>query len=377
MLASSRPRTLMCWPYGLLALVIGCTGTETPTQPDRVTLGEPGAVATTSEDLVQPELSRLTSIGCTALGDSAIVGAIGVPVSPNRLERFDCRGVPRDSVARTVVSLLSNAASANGHATMMEFGTWELINFWQDCTTEGGTGEGSYEDGVWVLPDIGVSCTTWYVYQWVPDPGGNGTPPDSPPDEPPGGGGGGDGHHGEDDPPNVDSLPLVEQHSFEPDDLLQPTDTINCSLLQENQTVTLYCNAPQLREGPSSYGSRLQSAISRMRSLGGICGDFADALDSVNVRNAIRYSPTFPHSAWSTKGLGGMGGVLVRELYFSNYFDSDHQGMIASGPDSQQVTLQLILAHEAEHLIDGSASHIDPLATLMTHTLECSDLREN
>jgi hypothetical protein len=92
--------------------------------------------------------------------------------------------MPHDSVVRMVAEVLSTAASSDGHATMMEVGTWELINVWQDRHGEGENNDApaTYENGIWEVPELVVKgCTTWYMYQWVPEEGGGGEPPDAPP----------------------------------------------------------------------------------------------------------------------------------------------------------------------------------------------------
>jgi hypothetical protein len=353
---------------------MGCGG-DSLTQPPAALPITPGELTGPTDYVIPPSWNRLTAIGCIPLGDSAVVGAIGVPISPSRLARYDCHGVARDSVARTVAEMLSTAAAADGRVTMMEFGTWELINYWQECSGESDDAAATYENGIWVLPDIGVSCTTWYEYQWVPEEGGGGEPPDAPPDEPPGGGGGsGDGgHQGDDPPPVVDSAGV---DFFEPEYVTLPGDSLDCHLNYNNAAVTDYCAARGLIGRPASYRSRIEAANERMRAIGGICATFAATVDSLLARDAIHLSNHFVYSGWSTGGWGGTGGMSILESYVTSFYDWDHHTYFQNTVPRQNVTLQLVLAHEAEHLTDylHQLNHIDADGNLMPHSVQCSDL---
>lgn len=116
--------------------------------------------------------------------------------------------------------------------------------------------------------------------------------------------------------------------------------------------------------------NRLLAANNRMRSKGGICQTLAGIVDSVVSRDAIRTSNPNPgRSGWAGPiGLRGMGGIYVHDRLFELFHDKQRPGYVGDQP----ITLQLILAHEADHLM-GTVGHIDQDEMLTTHTIQCSE----
>jgi hypothetical protein len=342
---------------------MGCGG-DSLTQPPAALPVTPGELTGPTDYVIPPSWNRLTAIGCVALGDSSVIGAVGVPISPSHLARYDCRGVPHDSVARTVAGILSTAAAADGRVTMMEFGTWELINYWQECSGESDDAAATYENGIWVLPDIGVSCTTWYEYQWVPEEGGGGEPPDTPPDEPPGGGGGSGGGAGSGSPPE-NTVPPQADADFGLQ-LLPP----DCDQAQVERGNQWWCaGAPPTRGDLTN----IQAAIARLHARGGVCAQFADTLDAILARGMLHVFPT----ALSTGNYASRDStgsyIAISDIWTGTYYDAQHPGEVYG----IQVSLQFMLAHEVEHLIDGNGGHLSALfpgKLFLAHTQECSDV---
>ena len=72
--------------------------------------------------------------------------------------------------------------------------------------------------------------------------------------------------------------------------------------------------------------------------------------------------------------------MTIRQDMVNSYYDAEHSTLMQdknnpTGP-TLRVTLQLILAHEAEHLLPG-ATHLGTTAPnkwLLPNTMRCSDL---
>lgn len=196
----------------ILVLLTACSASEVTTLPK----SPPYKSLNVGGSLLAPDWERLQKIGCISLGDSAMIGAIGLPVSATKFAHYDCRGVSKDSLIGAIKAIVSDAMGADGSASLMSSGFWFLIDQQYDPTCsattyrDGGFYNGS---GAYVLDTIGTGCTR-RTYLWVPghegDEGDPGTIPD-------GGDGGGGGGGGGDHPPSVsnpDSVAIEEL--FEP-----------------------------------------------------------------------------------------------------------------------------------------------------------------
>jgi hypothetical protein len=121
----------------------------------------------------------------------------------------------------------------------------------------------------------------------------------------------------------------------------------------------------------------IQAALARMQAIGGVCADLARTVDEMLIRRRVHvYSPD------TISGLGGAAPVglgvdsylLLSRDFISHYPDAAHQsGNIDSRGVPRPQTLQLVLAHEADHIL--GADHMDLDGYLTPNSQRCSDLR--
>lgn len=357
----TRHRALFLLP----ALLLGSCGDfeSSITPPTYPALNSSGAFS--SGSIV--DHGPMEAIGCTPLGDSMMVGAVGIPLSVSEVVRYDCIGISNDSIVGAVGAVLSATADRPGVATATVYGYWKLVYILWDCDSPPGGGGGYYaENGAWVLEEIVAECRRRQIFEWEAEPGYNG-PPDSPPgfDGADGPGHGG-GHEPPSGPPNEDVLDFVEWPSLVP-----AADTINCTLYQVNEGARHYCEeSTPITQLDPSYMQKLTAANERMRSLGGLCATKASIVDSIIARTAIRSSVNGEDTGWAPLGFRGMGVIYLHDWLFTRYHSKARVGYLGSQP----ITLQFILSHEVDHLM-GIAGHVDGANGAVTeHSLECSDL---
>jgi hypothetical protein len=321
--------------------------------------------------LVAPDWERLQKIGCISLGDSAVIGAIGLPVSATKFAHYDCRGVSSDALIGAVNAIVSDALGADGSASLMSSGFWFLIDQQYDPTCsattyrDGGFYNGS---GAYVLDTIGTGCTR-RTYLWIPRAPGNEGDPGTIPE----GGGGGGGSGGGPPPPSPGPLPPELPPISE--DLTDPEPDI-----AENSADTLpVCSLPQPHKGRAAWCGghvplpgveldRIRAAIERIRAIGGECSTLAAALDSVLAGGRLKIT-SGSIGGWSPLYMGGNAPVVINQVYVNKYYDFGRRGI----RDGVEQTLQFILAHEIDHAL--GEDHTDPPRNLLTRrALMCSDV---
>ena len=113
-----------------------------------------------------------------------------------------------------------------------------------------------------------------------------------------------------------------------------------------------------------------------MRTLGDVCDTLANAVAELLRRGQVHVFDPGQFSGGGAAPLGTAGGsyiLLSREL-ITTFSDADHRSAnVDSHGTPRPETLQLILAHEADHLL--GRDHIDSDGYLTANSLGCSDLR--
>ena len=119
----------------------------------------------------------------------------------------------------------------------------------------------------------------------------------------------------------------------------------------------------------------MHQALERMRALGGICASLARTIDALHRRGRLRL-----YDAGEFAGIGAMAPrsgvdpwILVSRDFIVRHPDAKHaSGNIDSNGIPRPETLQLILAHEADHIF--GLDHIDRDGYLTPNALRCSDI---
>ncbi|MEO8478766.1 MAG: hypothetical protein ABI542_03965 [Gemmatimonadota bacterium] len=204
----------------------------------------------------------------------------------------------------------------------------------------------------------------------APDPwsnyccsGGSGDPPPPPPLPPP-------------PPPPPDSgdatvVPWLDQDSEMP---WSPPD---CFQTQTEPGDIWWCQGSQ----PSGKNlTRVNAAITRMRQLGGMCAVLADSAEALLARGTLRLHPG-GGSGYTGRDASG-SYMTINQVFATHGFDANNPIELEDNhvPSGYFVTLQFMLAHEAEHLIAGNSGHIGSLAPnkwKMQHTTACDDIANN
>jgi hypothetical protein len=142
----------------------------------------------------------------------------------------------------------------------------------------------------------------------------------------------------------------------------------------DNPTERVWCAAV----GPDSLIElpRIRAALARMAARGGICGSLAGTIGELVVRGAVHLhdSGEYPATGAVVPLDGARSYLLLSRDLVLKYFDAAHRsGNIDSRGVPRAETLQLVLAHEADHL--RGLGHIDPDGFLTPNALRCSDLR--
>ena len=142
----------------------------------------------------------------------------------------------------------------------------------------------------------------------------------------------------------------------------------------ENSFEALWCNSTppdRVTELPV-----IQAAVARMQAIGGVCSDLAHTVAGMLNRHRMHL-----YDRKANPGIGGMAPVgvgvksylLLSRDFITDYPDAAHE---SGNTDSRGVprpqTLQLVLAHEADHI--RGAGHIDPDGYLTPNAQGCSDL---
>jgi hypothetical protein len=136
---------------------------------------------------------------------------------------------------------------------------------------------------------------------------------------------------------------------------------------------SLWCRTRPARAGAEVRA--IGDATRRMRARGGVCASLAATIDALQLRGRLRlFDPEDFH------GIGGLAPrdghdpwIFISSDFIMRYTDAAHaSGNIDSDGRARPETLQLILAHEADHL--RGLNHIDRDGYLTPHALACSDL---
>ena len=137
----------------------------------------------------------------------------------------------------------------------------------------------------------------------------------------------------------------------------------------------LWCHT--IAPDPSGEQPMIDHAVARMRAIGGTCANLANTISSLLAQGRVHL---YDRAAYPTAGavtpvgLGAASWMLVSRDLVARYFDVAHRsGNVDSRGVPRPQTLQLVLAHEADHV--NGEGHTDPDGYLTKHTMECSDLR--
>lgn len=132
---------------------------------------------------------------------------------------------------------------------------------------------------------------------------------------------------------------------------------------------------------------RINTAVAAIRGRGGFCAQLADSLDMLLSRSdqPFRLHPgTTSGAGFTGRDTVGKGYMTIHQAFALRGYDLQHAIPVGDpGAPSAipiQVTLQMMLAHEAEHLFAGSGGHLGesfPLKWYNSHTQECSDVGGN
>ena len=141
-----------------------------------------------------------------------------------------------------------------------------------------------------------------------------------------------------------------------------------------NFAEAVWCNGRPPR--PDRELPVIRAALFRMRSIGGVCALLAQTVGAMLGKDRVRL-----FDAGERPGVGGLSPVGVGEQGYlalsrdliTTYSDAAHRsGNTDSRGVARPETLQLVLAHEADHLL--GAGHVDPDGYLTPNTLVCSDI---
>lgn len=141
-----------------------------------------------------------------------------------------------------------------------------------------------------------------------------------------------------------------------------------------NPEESLWCRATV--PDPAAELPVIDAALFRMRVLGGICDTLADIVAAMIRRHLVRLFDPEQYQGGGAAPVGTAGDsfmLLSRDL-ITTFPDAVHESRnIDSFGTPRPETLQLVLAHEADHVL--GEDHIDPDGYLTVHTLSCSDVR--
>lgn len=135
----------------------------------------------------------------------------------------------------------------------------------------------------------------------------------------------------------------------------------------------LWCNS--LQPDSRTEIPRISAALGRMRAIGGPCARLANTVALMLWHGRVRLFDRDEYAGGGAApiGLGGGSWLLLSRELIARYFDANHpSGNVDSHGVARPQTLQLVLAHEADHL--GGEGHIDADGYLTRHAAACGDL---
>lgn len=142
----------------------------------------------------------------------------------------------------------------------------------------------------------------------------------------------------------------------------------------QNREESLWCRA--LPPDPVRERPVIQAALDRMSAAGGVCRSLALLTTELLDRQRIRLFDQAEYQA--AAGAAPLGGgvrsyMLLSRAMVLNYQDALHRSAnVDSRGQPRPETLQLVLAHEADHL--RGLDHVDEDGYLTPNALRCSDL---
>jgi hypothetical protein len=228
-------------------------------------------------------------------------------------------------------------------------------------------------EGYWLLFDVSWSCydaysnysngeivshaggcNYTYYCRWTSTGGGSTTGS-------PGGGSGSTGDPGPTTTP-VDSA----TDAF---DSALPPEIPDCGAANLPANAKLWC-AVSPASMTATRLARVQSAIAAIRAKGSQCTALADVLDALLANGGFRVTSSGPN-AFAPQNGNVNGYIGVNNKWTDGYYDDSHAFASDKGP----LTLQTILAHEADHLLDirnpadtnaNTSQHVDVTGTTTT-----------
>ncbi|MGH7592836.1 MAG: hypothetical protein ACRELE_03150 [Gemmatimonadales bacterium] len=121
----------------------------------------------------------------------------------------------------------------------------------------------------------------------------------------------------------------------------------------------------------------IAAALARMTAIGGVCLTLSSTVAEMLRRGTVHlFDPAeYAHRGGAAPLGAGVGSyMLVSRDLITSYPDAAHRsGNVDSHGTPRPITLQQILAHEADHL--RGQGHVDPDGYLTRHALACSDIR--
>lgn len=165
----------------------------------------------------------MLAVGCLAYSGSTGLGIVGIEPNEGPPERFNCVGVPSDTIQAAMQRYIDASIAANGDANQM-IGSWDLVSR-EYCYANSGYWQ---QDGSYYLPPGGTLTNCFWEDTWtliVPDQPGWPPIPIAPSG---GGGGGGAGGSGSGDgKPSVDiacTIPTEESETMEASEFFSKWD---------------------------------------------------------------------------------------------------------------------------------------------------------
>ena len=370
----------------LSAWLVAC-GTDTlPVAPAPADPGYRSLHVQDEASLGVTATGMLAGIGCAPVQGRPDSTAVAIPLLPGTIKFYRCPGVRTATLLATAKAIRAvtarnpvwASALTGGAGGSPYYGYDHTECVWQESRPpEYGqriNADGDFE--VFVVVDAQPGTCAWMAIFKYKVPGDDGTgatpgswgPGTSPATTPM-------------TPTTATGEPIIGP-LLVGDEVLGLHDAVpDCARPQRDLGNQWFCSgrAP----GKTELG-RINAAVSRMRAIGGICAVLADTLSSLIARR----DGSFRLHAGSAAGTGftdwsvtpPSSWMTIRQDMVNNFYDAEHATVLQdknnpSGP-TLRVTLQLILAHEAEHLLPGT-THLGstaPQKWLLPNTMRCSDL---
>lgn len=152
-----------------------------------------------------------------------------------------------------------------------------------------------------------------------------------------------------------------------------PQPRRGCSAGTVAEEALLWCHS--FPPDATSELTVIRAAVARMRAKGGVCITLAEIASSMLQAGRVHLfdRDAYPGAGAAPIGQGVTSWLLLSRELITSYFDSAHpSGNVDSHGIERPQTLQLVLAHEADHI--NGEGHSDDDGYLTRNTLYCSDV---